>query len=946
MSQDLERQKTQYQNLKQIFKDTVQTTRQILRCDRVFIYDATDLPRAKVLAESVDENCTSILGKAIHDPFLTGDYLEMYCYGMSLTIDDIYTLNASKNQLQELEKLGVKSVAVAPIHVDNKLLAFLVAHQCFQTQPWVEQTVDLLSAKASAAGEAMAEIAHNNESNDLNLLNSIADNHTQHHPPANRASYDKNRVCQQQEKNNHNNNHKLFAEIKSKLTQPAPKDMLKTIVADIRQLLNCDRILIYSLNVTNYGVVVAESVADGWTKVLARSPANSPCTAQYLEEDRNGKVRVWNNTQEEDAPSWYREQLEALDVKAGLVAPIAQESQLFGLLIAHQCSDVRSWQQPEINWITQIANYIGNMPEYTQIFPGNQPTKLTDLTDVQVADVQKQFKQEGLWIKHFTDVLQQIRQSFKIKDILKSSVREVHRILNCDRVVIYSLHQKVYGKIVAESVSPGWKKTVGIVIQDPCFEAKYLKKYRDGRVTAWNNIYEAGMSSCYIQQLEQLEVKANLIVPIMIEGKLFGLLVVHQCSNPRRWEQSEILWLTQIAVQIGFALDNAQLLADAQRLRQQAESEKMWTGYFTDAVQQIRQSLKQEDILQASVREVRRILNCDRVVVYALDRDNYGKIVAESVVHGWTRAFGRIIKDPCFEARYLDQYRDGRVRAWENIYEAGMSQCYVEQLAKLEVRANLVTPIIHQGNLLGLLVAHQCSDTRQWQQAEIRWMTQIATQVGLALDNAQLLAKVEQYTKNTQEILERAVNNSANIQRTVQTVTEEFATLNNSCQNFAENIEQIKDLSKQLAQKSMKMTRSVNLGQMEVSNQDSVVELSDQIFALMQELFEATAKIDPLFTSIKTEITDKTATFASETEQLMRGVEDFQTASQKLEQVVALNRELSNLISNISNSLDTQIQGSTFTQNSVADITNITQRIAQQSLAIITSLSELRDGIN
>ena len=173
-----------------------------------------------------------------------------------------------------------------------------------------------------------------------------------------------------------------------------------------------------------------------------------------------------------------------------------------------------------------------------------------------------------------------------------------------------------------------------------------------------------------------------------------------------------------------------------------------------------------------------------------------------------------------------------------------------------------------------------------------------------------------------------------------------FENLSNSCQTFAETIGQVKDLSKQLAQQSMKMTRSVNLGQMEVSNQDSVVELSDQIFALMQELFEATAKIDPLFTSIKTEITDKTATFASETEQLMNGVEDFQTASQKLEQVVALNRELSNLISNISNSLDTQIQGSTFTQNSVADITNITQRIAQQSLAIITSLSELRDGIN
>jgi methyl-accepting chemotaxis protein PixJ len=289
----------------------------------------------------------------------------------------------------------------------------------------------------------------------------------------------------------------------------------------------------------------------------------------------------------------------------------------------------------------------------------------------------------------------------------------VHRILDCDRVIVYALHQKIYGKIVAESVSPGWTKAEGMVFRDPCFEARYFAKYRDGRVRALNNIYEAGMSQCYVEQLEQLEVKANLIVPIMIEGKLFGLLVAHQCSVPRQWQQSEILWLTQITTQIGFALDNAQLLADAQRIRQQAESEKMWTEYFTDAVQQIRQSLKQSDILQASVREVRRILNCDRVVVYALDQDSYGKIVAESVVHGWTRAEGRVIKDPCFEAKYLEQYRDGRVRAWENIYEAGMSQCYVEQLANLEVKANLVTPIIHQGELLGLLVAHQCSDTRQ-----------------------------------------------------------------------------------------------------------------------------------------------------------------------------------------------------------------------------------------
>ena len=546
-----------------------------------------------------------------------------------------------------------------------------------------------------------------------------------------------------------------------------------------------------------------------------------------------------------------------------------------------------------------------------------------------------------MWTEYFTDAIQQIRQSLKTEDILHTSVREVRRILNCDRVLLYSLNQDNYGVIVAESVASGWTKAEGRVIKDPCFEARYLDKYRDGRVRAWSNIYESGMTSCYIEQLEQLEVKANLVVPIINEGKLFGLLVAQQCSNTRQWQQPEILWLTQIATQVGFALDNAQLLADAQRLRQQVEEERMWTECFTDAIQQIRQSLKTEDILRASVREVRRILNCDRVVVYSLNQDNYGVIVAESVAHGWTRAEGRVIKDPCFEARYLDKYRDGRVRAINNIYEAGMTDCHIEQLEQLEVKANLVIPIIKEEQLFGLLVAHQCSNTREWQQPEILWLTKIATQVGYALDNAKLLEQLEQSTKGTQEILARAVNNSSNIQRTVQNVAVVFDNLSHSCQNLSETINTLKNLSNQIAQQSMSLTRSLNLSQIEEGNQNFITDLSDKIFALMQELFEATGKIDPLFAHIKTEITEKSITLQSETQQLISGVGEIQTARQKLDRVVTLNHQMSNLIENISNSLESQIQSSTFTEDSVQEVASIAERISEQSISMTQFFNQL-----
>ena len=941
MSQAFELKQIKYQNLQKILQTSVASTRKILNCDRVIIYDASNLPQARVLAESLDSQHTTLLGQTIHDPFLEGDYLEMYCYGMSLTIDDICTSDISFNDIEYLEKLGIKSVAVAPICVEEQLLAFLVAHQCTQTQPWELQTVDFLAEQANKVGIAISSIAHTDTSKKFNFPQQLVEIH--HRQQAQKVEATVNHQVlphtppKQQITLIQQTRERLFAILENSIIQGKKQEsILDTIVIKTRQLLECDRVVIFRLNESNCGVVVAESVAAGWTKTFSQNQDLSQGAFKYSEEEYSGKVHTWNNTHD-NVPDWYREQLEALNVNAGLIAPIANQGQLWGLLVAHHCSQARKWQEAEINWTTKIANHVGSMLDQTRNANGNhQPEK-----PPQLADVQQQLQKERMWTKYFANVIQNIRKSLTTEDILKTTVQQIHPILKCDRILVYALNHDSYGKIVAEAVSPGWTKAEGKVIQDPCFAARYLEKYRDGRFRAWNNIYESGMSDCYIEQLEQLQVKANLVVPIIKEQKLFGLLVAHQCSNPRQWEQSEILWLTQIATQVGFALDNAQLLADAQRLRQQTESARKWTEYFTDAVQQIRSSLKTKDVYQATVREVRRVLNCDRVLVYSLNQDRYGMIVAESVAHGWTRGEGRVIKDPCFEVRYLDQYLNGRVRAWHDIYESAMSGCYIEQLEQLEVKANLVVPIVNNGKLFGLLVAQQCSATRQWQQPEIDWLTQIATQVFFALDNAQMQEQIEQQAKTTQEILNCAVLSSSNIQRTVQNVIQGLQNLNQSCDSFSQTIQQVKNLSKELAQQSMAIAKAVNLGQVEVNESNSVVVLADKIFSLMQDLVEATANIDPFFNSIKTEITAKTTTLESETQTLVNGVNQFQIASQNLEQIVALNQEISNLIKQTSISLETQIQDSIYTQKSVQELTQIMKRVAQQSSAMMESFNQL-----
>ncbi len=171
----------------------------------------------------------------------------------------------------------------------------------------------------------------------------------------------------------------------------------------------------------------------------------------------------------------------------------------------------------------------------------------------------------------FTDITLRIRRSLNIDDILKTAVREVRKFMHTERVVIYKFNPDLSGTVVAESVLPGWTQALQQTIDDPCFKEHHIKNYKNGRVRGINDIYHAGLTECHIQTLERFEVKANLVAPILKDKKLLGLLIAHHCSEPRNWQEAEINLFTQLAAQIGFALDQANLLQQVEQSRIAAE---------------------------------------------------------------------------------------------------------------------------------------------------------------------------------------------------------------------------------------------------------------------------------------------------------------------------------------------------------------------------------------
>ncbi|MEG4310043.1 PAS domain S-box protein [Microcoleus sp. AT8-B1] len=182
-------------------------------------------------------------------------------------------------------------------------------------------------------------------------------------------------------------------------------------------------------------------------------------------------------------------------------------------------------------------------------------------------------------------------------------------------------------------------------------------------------------------------------------------------------------------------------------LRQQIERERL----IGQIQSRIRSSLDLQDILNTTVAEVREFLATDRVLVFRFRPDWNGDVVVESVAEGWMPLKGMGIDDCCFANTYIGQYLKGRIRAIEDIHASNLSECHLNFLETCQVKANLVVPIVQQGiepregnsscqvpKLWGLLIAHHCSAPRQWQQFDVDLLSQLGTQVAIAIEQSLL----------------------------------------------------------------------------------------------------------------------------------------------------------------------------------------------------------------
>lgn len=147
-------------------------------------------------------------------------------------------------------------------------------------------------------------------------------------------------------------------------------------------------------------------------------------------------------------------------------------------------------------------------------------------------------------------VFHRLSQNLSRDELVQKTTDSLRSQLNSDRVVLYYFYCKWEGQVTFESLSNSKYSIFGSTGPDECFNQEYASLYEANRISAVADIETAAIADCHREFLQNLQVRANLVVPILIERGLWGLLIAHHCQQPHSWIQDEIDAMEQGAKQI------------------------------------------------------------------------------------------------------------------------------------------------------------------------------------------------------------------------------------------------------------------------------------------------------------------------------------------------------------------------------------------------------------
>lgn len=199
-----------------------------------------------------------------------------------------------------------------------------------------------------------------------------------------------------------------------------------------------------------------------------------------------------------------------------------------------------------------------------------------------------ELKQQNQFLQLLTEIALKIQESLELDLILKTTVDEVQKVLNVDRVIILKLNSNRGGTIVQEAVLPQWSSLLGQKIFSPYLNLESRDSNLCDQVVSFADIEQENLESSDLKLMQYFQVKASLMIPIKLgkenidsslnqqqnladsqhKSNIWGFIIAHQCIENRQWTALETNFLKQLSAQVGIALRQAQLITELRQAQQ------------------------------------------------------------------------------------------------------------------------------------------------------------------------------------------------------------------------------------------------------------------------------------------------------------------------------------------------------------------------------------------
>ncbi len=449
-------------------------------------------------------------------------------------------------------------------------------------------------------------------------------------------------------------------------------EILETTVIEVQQLLQSDRVLIIHFlpteeGNTNHGNVVAQALADDTVPSMRGFMISTPLlnVANHLDRYYQGEALAVSDVDQTEIAENSRQLLAFFQVKSMLVVPILQKqpdnftlaklssnsethqiespvaiplnsnfNSLWGLIMVHQCQELRQWDSSEIDLLKQLATQVS-----IALWQGR---------------LYQQAQLQAIREKTLNRLTRAIRRTLELKTIFSTAVWEIGNQHRSQRVEIwqYFPSQQLWENVSEYRGDLDSPVGLGTKISDR--DNSVTSKLKQLEIVKNRSLAHAfDISSRLSNHPDHLVHEACLLVPLHFNNQVWGAFALVMDGYVYDWQDEEVEFIVQITDQLAIAIQQSELY-----LQLQNANKKLQQLAATDGLTQVAnrryfdETLAQEWHRLARERQPISLLLTD-IDWFKSYNDHYGHQAGDDCLQRVAQIINKVIHRPAdLLARY------------------------------------------------------------------------------------------------------------------------------------------------------------------------------------------------------------------------------------------------------------------------------------------------------